>query len=285
MSEYGWPPGSAGIIETWNEPKLRLVKGTKRSMRFKGKIVVITGGGAGIGQCYAHRFAEEGASVVIADVDADAAKRVAKEVEAIGTTGLSIPINVTDEEAVSAMADSAARRFGGIDVLVNNAGIHLGHAQLPFTVEAVPQWRNLLDVNVIGALICSAACRPFMASQGGGSIINHSSMAAYMGAGAYGVSKLALNALTVGLASDFGTDNIRVNGIAPGFVDSESAVAFMNTPERAGMEEHLINGQVIKRLGRMEDLADMALFLCSEDASFVTGQTILVDGGAVKKPF
>jgi 3-oxoacyl-[acyl-carrier protein] reductase len=254
-------------------------------MRFEGKTVVITGGGAGIGQRYAHRFAGEGANVVIADIDEAAGARVVEEVEALGRSGLSRPMDVTDAEAVMAMVEAAADHFGGIDILVNNAGIHLEHAQLPYTVEAAPKWRTLLDVNVIGALICAAACRPYMVSQGGGAIINHSSMAAYMGGGAYGVSKLALNALTVGLASDYGPDNIRVNGIAPGFVDSESALAFMNSPERTGLEQILINGQIVKRLGRMDDLADMALFLCSEGASFITGQTILVDGGTVKKPY
>ena len=196
---------------------------------------------------------------------------------------MSFPMDVIDDAAVVAMTESAVERFGGIDVLINNAGIHLQHAQLAFTVEALPAWRTLLDVNLLGALACAAACRPHMAARGGGSIINHSSMAAYMGGGAYGVSKLALNALTVNLASEFGPDGIRVNGIAPGFADSEAALEFM--ADRTGMEDWLLDGQVIKRLGRMDDLADMALFLCSDEASFVTGQTILVDGGSVKKPF
>jgi NAD(P)-dependent dehydrogenase (short-subunit alcohol dehydrogenase family)/3-hydroxyisobutyrate dehydrogenase-like beta-hydroxyacid dehydrogenase len=265
--------------------KCSTTRGTERPMRFEGKTVIITGGGAGIGQRYAHRFANENANVVIAELNPAAGDRVVAEVEALGHSCLSRQMDVTDEGAVLAMVEAAADHFGSIDILINNAGIHLEHAQLPFTIEAAAKWRTLLDVNVIGALICSAACRPHMAAQGGGSIINHSSMAAYMGGGAYGVSKLALNALTVGMASDFGPDNIRVNGIAPGFVDSESALTFLNTPERAGLEQRLVGGQIIKRLGRMDDLADMALFLCSDEASFVTGQTILVDGGAVKKPF
>ncbi len=252
-------------------------------MRFEDKTIVITGGGAGIGRRYAHRFASEGANVVVADLDGAAGARVASEVAERGRAGLSCELDVTDDEGIVSMTEHAVERFGGIDILVNNAGIHLQHAQLPFTVEALPKWRTLLDVNLLGPLACAAACRPHMAARGGGSIINHSSMAAYMGGGAYGVSKLALNALTVNLATEFGPDGIRVNGIAPGFADSEAALKFMS--ERTGMEDWLLNGQVIKRLGRMDDLADMALFLCSEEASFVTGQTILVDGGSVKKPF
>jgi 3-oxoacyl-[acyl-carrier protein] reductase len=254
-----------------------------RTMRFEDKTIVITGGGAGIGRRYAHRFASEGANVVIADLDPAAGARVVSELEDLGHAAMSSPMDVTDDDAVVAMTESAVERFGGIDILVNNAGIHLQHAQLPFTVAALPEWRTLLDVNLLGALACAAACRPHMAKRGGGSIINHSSMAAYMGGGAYGVSKLALNALTVNLAAELGPDDIRVNGIAPGFADSEAALEFIG--ERDGMEDWLLNGQIIKRLGRMDDLADMALFLCSEEASFVTGQTILVDGGSVKKPF
>ena len=254
------------------------------SGRFEGKTVVITGGGAGIGRHYAQRFAEEGANLVIADLESLAGDRVVKEIEALGGQGMQMSLDVTDEGAVTSMVAAATERFGGVDILINNAGIHLDHAQLPFTIDAVPKWRKVLDVNVIGALICAAACRPSMAKRGGGSIINHSSMAAYTGGGAYGVSKLALNSLTVGLATDFASDRIRVNGIAPGLVDSEAAIEWMNDPARAGIQQALIGSQLIKRPGTMEDLANMALFLCSEEASFVTAQTILVDGGFTKKP-
>ena len=256
--------------------------------RFEGKVVVITGGGAGIGRTYAHRFAAEGAAIVVADLDELAAKRVVDEVSEIGRGGLAHVMDVTDADAAAAMAARAAEELGGIDVLVNNAGVHLDHAQLPFTLEAVSKWRTVLDVNVIGALICAAACRPAMAAGGGGAIVNMSSMAAYGGTGAYGVSKLALNSLTVSMANEFAADGIRVNGIAPGLVDSEAAVEWWSDPARAGMEgidKMLIGQQMIKRQGTMHDLADMCLFLCSDAASFVTAQTILVDGGWTKKPY
>ena len=173
-------------------------------------------------------------------------------------------------------------------MLVNNAGDPPRPRAAAFTLDAVPKWRAVLDVNVIGALICAAACRPAMTDRGGGAIVNMSSMAAYGGTGAYGVSKLALNSLTVSLAADFAAGGIRVNGIAPGLVDSEAAVEWWNDPSRAGMEgidQMLIGQQMIKRQGTMHDLADMCLFLCSDAASFVTGQTILVDGGFTKKPY
>jgi NAD(P)-dependent dehydrogenase (short-subunit alcohol dehydrogenase family) len=256
--------------------------------RFEDQVVVITGGGAGIGRTYAHRFAAEGAAVVVADVDEAVAHRVVGELTADGARAIAHVMDVTETEAATEMSARAVAELGGIDVLVNNAGIHLDHAQLPFTIDAVPRWRAVLDVNVIGALICAAACRTAMAARGGGAIVNMSSMAAYGGSGAYGVSKLALNSLTVSLAADFAPDGIRVNGIAPGLVDSEAAVAWWSDPARAGMEgidAMLIGQQMIKRQGTMHDLADMCLFLCSDAASFVTGQTILVDGGFTRKPY
>jgi 3-oxoacyl-[acyl-carrier protein] reductase len=256
--------------------------------RFEDKVVVITGGGAGIGRTYAHRFAAEGAAIVVADVDEVAATTVVAELSGDGRRGLAQVMDVTDTGAAADMVRRVVGELGGVDVLVNNAGIHLDHAQLPFTLEAVPQWREVLDVNVIGALVCAAACRPAMAARGGGAVVNMSSMAAYGGSGAYGVSKLALNSLTVSLAAAFASDGIRVNGIAPGLVDSEAAVAWWSDPARAGMEgidQMLIGQQMIKRQGTMHDLADMCLFLCSDAASFVTSQTILVDGGFTKKPY
>ncbi len=256
--------------------------------RFEEKVVVVTGGGAGIGRSYARRFAAEGASLVIADLDEAAASAVVGELGADGARGFAHVMDVTDADAATTMVERAIAELGGVDVLVNNAGIHLDHAQLPFTLDAVPKWRAVLDVNVIGALICAAACRPAMVRRGGGAIVNMSSMAAYGGSGAYGVSKLALNSLTVSLAADFAVDGIRVNGIAPGLVDSEAAVEWWSDPARAGMEgidQMLIDQQMIKRQGTMGDLADMCLFLCSDAASFVTAQTILVDGGFTKKPY
>src|ERR1700759_1655527 len=134
--------------------------------RFEGKVVAITGGGMGIGRTYGRRFAAEGASIVVADLDPEVGEREGKELEALGTRAVSVAMDVSDEAGAAAMVEAATSAFGGVDILVNNAGIHLEHAQLPFTVEALPKWRRVLDVNVIGALNCSAACRPSMKERG-----------------------------------------------------------------------------------------------------------------------
>ncbi|WP_375486420.1 SDR family NAD(P)-dependent oxidoreductase [uncultured Jatrophihabitans sp.] len=251
--------------------------------RFAGRVVMITGGGAGIGRHYAFRFADEGATLVITDLDGALSQKVAAELREQGADAVSATVDVTDADQAAVAVDAATRRFGGVDVLVNNAGIHLEHAQLPFTLDAVADWRRVLDVNVLGALTCALACRPAMSGRTGAAALNHSSMAAYSANGAYGVSKLALNSLTLSLAAEFADDGIRVNGIAPGLVDSESAVAWMEDPVRLGVQDQLVSGQLIRRPGRMADLASAALFLCSADSSFVTGQTLLVDGGFTRR--
>lgn len=252
--------------------------------RFENKVVLITGAGAGIGRRFASRFAAEGAAVVVTDLDPGAAGRVVDELLADGATAIGLEMDVADAAAVARAVSEAADRFEGIDVLVNNAGVHLEHAQLPFTLEALPAWRHVLEVNVLGVLACSAASRPVMAGRAGAAIVNLSSMAAWLGAGAYGVSKIAVNSLTVSLAEAFAADGIRVNGIAPGLVDSESAVVWANDPARAGVGEAIVAQQMIKRPGRMADLVDAGLFLGSAEASFITGQTLLVDGGYVRRP-
>ncbi|MBV9661748.1 MAG: SDR family oxidoreductase [Acidimicrobiales bacterium] len=254
-----------------------------RPGRFEGKVVVITGGGAGIGRTLGLRFAAEGATIVVGDRDPDAGDRVVKELKDAGADGLAVTMDIADDEAVEMMAERVVGELGGIDVLVNNAAIHLGHAQLPYTKEALPKWRHVLNVNIIGALACSLACHDAMQARGGGSILNVSSMAAYTGTGAYTVSKLGLNALTTSLAQTWAVDGIRVNGVAPILVDSEAAMARTREPGKEGMKDAMIGGQAIKRLGRMQDVANAGLFLCSDEASFITGQTILVDGGYMKK--
>jgi NAD(P)-dependent dehydrogenase (short-subunit alcohol dehydrogenase family) len=242
--------------------------------RFEGKSVIVTGAGNGIGLRYAQAFASEGASVTIADIDGAAADAAAEHVDG----SLAVTVDVADEPSVAAMADAAVDRFGGIDVLVNNAGLHMGQYNLTSTL-ALADWRRLFDVNVFGAVLCARHCREPMTARGGGVILNQSSNSAYLGVGAYSISKLALNGVTLSLAQEFAPSNIRVVGIAPGMVASEAVLTRLEDVHKQTM----LNGQLVKRFGAVDDLVEMVLLACSDGASFFTGQTVIVDGGFVKR--
>ncbi len=242
--------------------------------RYEGKSVIVTGAGQGIGAAYARAFADEGASVVVADLNGPAAEAVARSIPG----ALPIMVDVADGVSVERMAERAVEEFGGIDVLVNNAGLHLGKYNLTSTLD-LEDWRRLFDVNVFGAVLCARACRPHMSKRGRGVILNQSSSSAYGANGAYAVSKLALNGITLSLAQEFSRDKIRVVGIAPGMVASDAVL------ER--LEEHhktlVLDRQLVKRFGALDDLMGMVLLLCSDEASLISGETVLVDGGFVRR--
>jgi NAD(P)-dependent dehydrogenase (short-subunit alcohol dehydrogenase family) len=244
-------------------------------MQFAGKTAFITGGGRGIGETFGKALAAEGAAIVIAELNLAAGQRVAAEIEAAGGKAIAVECDASDEPAVKAAVAKGIETFGGIDILINNAGLH-GYAYgQPITKLSADTWRRLLDVNVVGIVICSAAVRESMASRGGGVIVNLSSTASMPAATAYGVSKLAVRGLTVGLAQEFGAEGIRVYAIAPGL---------MNTPGvddlPQNIKDHLINNmQLIKRPGVVEDLVGTLKFFCSDAASFITGETLVVGGG------
>jgi NAD(P)-dependent dehydrogenase (short-subunit alcohol dehydrogenase family) len=167
-------------------------------------------------------------------------------------------------------------RFGGIDILINNAGKHLMKYNQPFSVLERDEVRALFDVNVIGVVNCSVAARPSMAARGGGVIVNISSMASYLSATPYAVSKLAVRGLTIAFASEFAADHIRVNAIAPGLMATENAIA--DLPQ--SIVDDIVNEkQMIHRLGTMDDIVQAMLYLCSDESSFVTGETLRVTGG------
>jgi len=184
--------------------------------------------------------------------------------------------DVTDDAAVAEVVAAAAAELGGIDVLVNNAGLQLGRWNECLALDH-EEWRRLLDVNVLGAVVCVRACRPHMEGRAGAAVLNQSSIAAGRGGfGAYGVSKLALDGLTRAMAAELGPHGIRVNAIAPGV---------MVTPElEDDIDREFLDGwvahQAVGRPGRPPDLVGAALYLCSDDAAFVTGQVLAVDGGS-----
>jgi NAD(P)-dependent dehydrogenase (short-subunit alcohol dehydrogenase family) len=242
--------------------------------RFAAKSVIVTGAGNGIGYRYAEAFAAEGASVTIADIDGEAAQAAAKRIDG----SQAVALDVVDEPAVAAMVSTAVDRFGGVDVLVNNAGLHMGRFNLCSTLS-LDEWRRLLDVNLLGAVLCARYCHDAMVPRGGGVILNQSSNSSYLGVGAYSISKLALNGLTLSLAQEFAPDNIRVVGIAPGMIGSDAVIERLEDVHKRAV----LGAQLIKRWGQTDDLVEMVLLLCSDGVSFMTGQTVTVDGGFVKR--
>jgi 3-oxoacyl-[acyl-carrier protein] reductase len=245
-------------------------------MRFEGKSVIVTGAGNGIGREYAAAFAREGASVLIADLDAAAGDAAAKGIVADGGNAVAVATDVADADAVAEMARTAEREFGGIDILVNNAGLHMGRYNETSTLP-VDEWRRILDVNLIGPMVAAREVRASMAARGGGVIVNQSSMASHIPAGgAYGISKLALNGLTTALAAEFAGDGIRVVGIAPGMIGSDAVLERLSDEHK----QLALGMQMLGRWGAVGDLVGTVLFLCSPEAGFITAQTLFVDGGA-----
>ncbi|WP_149257836.1 SDR family oxidoreductase [Actinomadura sp. K4S16] len=241
-------------------------------MRFEGKVAVVTGAAQGIGEAYARALASEGAQVVIADVD-ERGRDVADEIK-----GLFVRTDVSDPASVEAMAEKAVERFGGIDHLVNNAAI-FGTMKLDFlfTVDW-DYYKKFMSVNMDGALLCARACYPHMQARGGGSIVNQSSTAAWQYSGFYGLAKVGVNGLTQQLAHELGGMNIRVNAIAPGPIDTEAN----RTVVPGNMSQKIVRDKMaLKRMGSPEDLVGACLFLLSDDAAWITGQIINVDGGEV----
>jgi NAD(P)-dependent dehydrogenase (short-subunit alcohol dehydrogenase family) len=247
------------------------------AMRLKGKVVLITGSTRGIGKEFAIGFAKEGADVIINGRNSEKAKAVAKEIEGLGVRSIAMVADVSLSQDVTRMVEEAVKTFGRIDILVNNAGVN------PFILEAEKikeeGWDQVLDVNLKGVFLCCQAVGKKMIQQGGGKIINISSAAGILGEQGflpYCVSKAGVMVLTRILAYEWSRYNIIVNAIAPGFI-----AGGMNTPVLN--KEILVSGltqQVpLKRLGIPEEIVKIALFLASDDSSYINGTTIVADGG------
>jgi 3-oxoacyl-[acyl-carrier protein] reductase len=245
-------------------------------VRFDGRTAVITGGAIGFGRAFARALVAEGANVALADVDAAAAEGTAAELVSVGGEAIAVECDVADPEAVDAAVATTVDRFGGIDILINNAGLHLTKYNQPFGMLSRNEIRGLFDVNVIGVINVTLACRDSMRGRGGGAVLNISSMAGYMSATPYAVSKLAVRGLTVAFATELAPDRIRVNAIAPGLMNTESALADLPRPL---IDEFVHERQLVHRLGTVGDVVSAMLYLCSDEASFITGETLKVSGG------
>ena len=249
-------------------------------MRFEGKVAIVTGGGQGIGETYAKSFAAEGACVVIAELNKEGGERVANEITEAGQPAVFVETDVSSEQDAAAAVAAAQDQFGGVDILVNNAAIFHGMRYETLLDVDMDYYYQIMKVNMHSPLVMTRAVVASMVQRGGGSVINQSSTAAWKAQGGYyGVAKLGVQGLTMCLASELGDRNIRVNAIAPGPTDTE---ATRQVP--AEILDHVVNGLALKRLGETVDVVNLAKFLASDEAAWITGQTFRVDGGDTLLP-
>lgn len=244
------------------------------SQLLSGKTAIVTGSAGGLGRAFALGFAKEGANLVIADMNMEGAAETVALVEAAGARAIAVKVNVADKASCEQMAKDAVDAFGGIDVLVNNAAMYATLQRSDFWDIDPDEWDKVMAVNVKGPWLASAACYPRM---DGGSIINIASATFFSGSPQwmhYVTSKGALVGMTRVMAREAGVKNVTVNAIAPGFTLTEASLAQIDDAANYG-----VSSRSIKRASQPEDMVGTAIFLASDNASYITGQTIIVDGG------
>ncbi len=247
----------------------------------RGKSVLITGGAAGLGRGYALAFGKEGAHIILADLNREGMDETKSLVEGLGATAECHHVDMSDEASINALAVAVMAKHDNLDVLINNAGLHAGNEiARGFFGLGLAKWQYFFAVNTFGPMLLAEALRPALKTAKG-LIINKSSMASYMPATAYGITKASLNILTHAVATQFGADEIRCVAIAPGVMETPAA--------RDGVEPEnwarLIAAQSVKRQGTTEDIANLGVFLASDEGSFINNQVILCDGGNAMRGF
>lgn len=244
--------------------------------QFAGKTVIVTGAAGGLGRAFAQGFAAAGARLVVADIDESGVRETASLLASSGAEAHPVRVDVTDKASTDALAKAAIDAFGSIDVLVNNAAIYATLTRTPFTEIDPAEWDRVMAVNVKGTWLCSSSALEHM-TQPGGRIINIASATVFSGSPLwmhYVASKSAVIGMSRVMAREVGTRGITVNVIAPGFTLTEASLSLIEDAEQYGVDRG-----AIKRASQPEDIVGTAMFLASENAGYMTGQTLVVDGG------
>ncbi|HZQ58452.1 MAG TPA: SDR family oxidoreductase [Acidimicrobiales bacterium] len=247
-----------------------------------GKVAIITGGGGGIGSVFGRELALRGASVVLADLNEDAATTRAADLAAKGLAVMGARLDATEPSSAAAVVDAAVRAYGGVDILVNCAALM---AEIPFSPLSrfpLDWWDRVMAVNVKGPLVCAQAAVPAMRARGGGRIVSISSAGAFSRGGVYGVSKYALVSLTANLAAELGADGINVNAIAPGLVVDDAGYRALPDGQLRDQLRAIVPLKTHVE-GPPEDLVGTLVLLVSDAGVWITGQTISVDGGWIMR--
>ncbi|MFA5276395.1 MAG: 3-oxoacyl-[acyl-carrier-protein] reductase [Candidatus Omnitrophota bacterium] len=245
-------------------------------MRLKDKVALITGGARGIGKAIAIAYAREGADIVVADVNLEEAEKTAKEIEGLGRKALALTMDVTDYAKVEEAVNKILDKFAKIDILVNNAGITKDNLLLRMSQ---PEWDAVINVNLKGTFNCIRAVSRVMIKQRSGRIISIASIIGLIGnpgQANYSASKAGIIALTKTAAKELASRNINVNAVAPGFIQTD-----MTAKLSEELKQKMLSAIPLNKLGSPDDVASVCLFLASEDSGYITGQTIVVDGGMV----
>jgi 2-deoxy-D-gluconate 3-dehydrogenase len=254
-----------------------LISGGEDVFDLTGKVAIVTGGNGGIGLGMARGLARAGARVVVAARNAEKSEAAVRELRAHGRDPLAVTVDVGDERSVSAMVSETVERCGGLDIVVNNAGTNI---RKPAQDLALEEWRHVIDTNLTSAFLCSRSAYPHMKRAGGGKIINVGSMLSIFGASfapAYGASKGGVVQLTKSLATAWACDNIQVNAVLPGWIDTD--LTRQARQQLQGLHDRVLARTPAGRWGGIDDMAGVAVFLASAASDFVTGIVIPVDGG------
>jgi 3-oxoacyl-[acyl-carrier protein] reductase len=247
-------------------------------MTYSGEVAIVTGAAVGgIGEGMARGLAEAGLRIVVADINADKGEETAAALRNAGHEAIYLPVDIADPLSAAAMADAAFAHFGRIDYLVNNAALFGGMTNGTLLDMDWDELMRHFQINLFGSLVVTRAVVPHMVKAGGGAIVCTSSTAAWIGGGHYGVSKAGVNALVLSLARELGPRKIRINAIAPGMTDTPALTGSL----QEGYLDTRLKGLAIPRLGTPRDHAEAVKFLLSDEASFITGQIIAIDGGSL----